>query len=138
LTQLEAVERSSLFLAGLFFAIISAYFLYTYSMKIPLLLLDSAGVHLYKLDSRIRGQTFIPWDLITDIKLRNKSVFTSNFPYFISSGFIEFTLNRNNMDESTPRWLTRKLVISFNAGMLNHNREVIFNVVQASSNNLQN
>jgi hypothetical protein len=138
LTQSEAIERSSLFLSGLFCALTSAYFLYTYSMRVPLLLLDSAGVHFYKLESRIRGQTFIPWNLITDIKLNNKSVFTPYLPHLVSSGFIEFTLNRNNMDESTPRWLTRTHVVSFNAGMLNHDPEAVFNVVQASSNNLQN
>ena len=127
-----------LIFTGLFFGVLSIYVLYIFVMKVPLLKIDTDGVHMRKVESRIRNQTFIPWKLITNVDLQNKTLFTAYFPYFYSLGFINISLNRHKMNETTPEWLKGKQVVSFNIGMLNVEPEVIYRIIHAASNNQRN
>lgn len=127
-----------LIFTGLFFGVLSIYVLYVFVLKVPLLIIDTDGVHIRKLESRIRNQTFIPWNLIINIYLQNKTLFTPYFPYFFSLGFINIYLNINKMSETTPEWLKGKQVVRFNIGMLNIEPDVIYRIIHAASNNQRN
>jgi hypothetical protein len=137
-THSEMGKIFFLILVGMLCGVLSIYITYILVMRVPLLMVDNDGVHLYKLESRIRGQTFIPWNLIRDIKFHNKPLFVPYFPYFVTLGLIAFYLNHSNIRESIPKWFKKKQVVNFNIGMLNLEPEVIYTIISTASNNQRN